>query len=244
MAPTRGTRFLALIPARGGSKGVPRKNLVEVGGSPLIAWTIKPALALAEEGTVDAVLVSTDDEEIAKVSGSLGAEVPFLRPAEISSDTARTVDVVLHAIDFLERDGRIFDAVVVLQPTSPQRSAEDITNAVALFAAAGEASLISAYEAEFRGDYLYYRNGDAAEALSRHHAAGTRRQDSPSVYVRNGAIYVTAVRHLREKRSLISERPLLLQMPRERSINIDRPEDLEQFSEWAKQTGMGSHEPA
>ena len=127
-------KVLALIPARGGSKGIVRKNLAELAGRPLIAWTIVPAVACQAEGTLTRVVVSTDDPEIAEVSAGHGAEVPFLRPAALADDTAKTVDVVMHALDFFAASGEVFDAVMLLQPTSPLRTQEDIRRAAGLFA--------------------------------------------------------------------------------------------------------------
>jgi CMP-N,N'-diacetyllegionaminic acid synthase len=112
-----GRRILALIPARGGSRGLPRKNVLEVGGRPLISWSIEAALASAY---VDAVVVTTDDAEIANVARACGAEVPFLRPPELALDTSPSIDAVLHALDALAALGREFEYLMLLEPTSPR----------------------------------------------------------------------------------------------------------------------------
>ena len=221
-------KLLALIPARGGSKGIVRKNLAELAGRPLIAWTIEPAVACQAEGILARVVVSTDDSEIAEVSAGYGAKVPFLRPAVLADDTAKTVDVVLHALDFFAATGEVFDAVMLLQPTSPLRTQEDIRLAAELFADRKAESLISVSpEPQYNPLILYGRDGDFAVPLDRRHNQGVRRQDLPAFYIRNGAIYLTRTAFLRQTKLLISQQPLLYEMSRERSANIDSPADLE-----------------
>lgn len=221
-------KVLALIPARGGSKGIVRKNLADLAGKPLIAWTILPAVACQAEGTLTRVVVSTDDPEIAEVSAGHGAEVPFLRPAALADDTAKTVDVVMHALDFFAATGEVFDAVMLLQPTSPLRTQEDIRLTAELFADRKAESLISVSpEPQYNPLILYGRDGDFAVPLDSRHNQGVRRQDLPAFYVRNGAIYLTRTNYLRQNGLLISPQPLLYEMPRERSANIDAPADLE-----------------
>ena len=221
-------KLLALIPARGGSKGIVRKNLAELAGRPLIAWTIEPAVACQAEGILARVVVSTDDPEIAEVSAGYGAKVPFLRPAVLADDTAKTVDVVLHALDFFAATGEVFDAVMLLQPTSPLRTQEDIRLAAELFADRKAESLISVSpEPQYNPLILYGRDGDFAVPLDSRHNQGVRRQDLPAFYIRNGAIYLTRTAYLRQTKQLISQQPLLYEMPRERSVNIDAPADLE-----------------
>ncbi|MCM8761209.1 MAG: acylneuraminate cytidylyltransferase family protein, partial [Candidatus Omnitrophica bacterium] len=122
-----GRSILAIIPARGGSKGLPRKNVKDLAGKPLIAWTIREALKC---GCIDRVIVTTDDKEIANISARYGAEIPFLRPKRLSLDRTETIDVILHAINWLRDEGCDYDVVVVLQPTSPLRVAGDITSAL------------------------------------------------------------------------------------------------------------------
>ena len=136
---------LALIPARAGSKGLPRKNLLEVGGLPLIAWSI-----LAAKGSrfVDRVVVSTDGTEIADVARGLGADVPFMRPADLATDDASTQDVVLHCLDELEKEGSGYDLLVLLQPTSPLRKAEDVDSALELLAARGADAVVGVCRVE------------------------------------------------------------------------------------------------
>lgn len=222
--------ILALIPARGGSKGILRKNLVEVAGRPLLEWTVKPALQCLKEGVVNRVVLSTEDDEIAKVGAALGVEVPFLRPAEFAGDQAMTVDVVCHALEFFHHQGQHFDAVLLLQPTSPLRTAEDIENAVCLFGSQQADSLISVCrEDRFNPLILYHRQGKWAMPLDARHNQGVRRQDIEPVFLRNGAIYMTQVDYLLKQRRLISKIPLLFEMPPERSLNLDTMADLEKL---------------
>src|SRR5712691_8558405 len=137
--------IVGLITARGGSKSIPRKNVAVVGGKPLIAWTIEAA---QESKSVDRVLVSTDDEEISQISKHWGAEVPFLRPANLAQDDSPHIPVVVHAVEWLDaREKNAFDELILLQPTSPLRTAEDIDNAVGLLHEKNAASVVIVSEA-------------------------------------------------------------------------------------------------
>ncbi len=221
-------RLLALIPARGGSKGVPHKNILEVNGKPLICYTIAAALEASSRGDVANVVVSTDDEQIAAIARAAGAAVPFSRPAELAGDSAKSVDVILHALEYFQQQGVAYDGVMLLQPTTPLRTAKDISQAVDLYAASGAESLISCYREEYVSDLVTYRKqGDRAVPLNPNHNKGLRRQDTPAVYVRNGAVYITSVVYLRTACQVICDEPALLVMPKERSVNIDSYADVE-----------------
>lgn len=220
-------RIFAVVPARGGSKGVPRKNLREVAGQPLIGWTL--ATALAARHLFAEIVVSTDDPEIAAVSRSCGVEAPFLRPAELAADRAPTLPVLRHAVEFLEtRSGRPCDWVCLLQPTAPLRSVADLEAAVALAAAGNCDSVISVTRVEAHHPILMKRiEGDRLLPYCLEEKEGTRRQDlEPPAYLRNGAIYLTRRDVLMERGSIWGEviRPLL--MPAERSHSIDTEIDL------------------
>ncbi|MCA2961120.1 MAG: acylneuraminate cytidylyltransferase family protein [Silvanigrellales bacterium] len=221
-------RVLALVPARGGSKGIPRKNLVEVHGKPLIAWTIEPMLSCLNSGLLVEGVISTDDDEIACTAFKFGARVPFIRPPELASDAAKSLDVILHALDFFEERGCGFDSVILLQPTSPQRTAEDIRSALRVFHEEGRDSLISVYEEDHVNELMMYRKGigNAGSPLSPFHNKGIRRQDNGPRYVRNGAIYISSKELLR-RGTIIGDEPTLFVMPRNRSINLDSMADLE-----------------
>lgn len=187
-------KVLALIPARGGSKGIPRKNIAPLGGRPLIGWTIEAA-RLAQ--SVDRVIVSTDDEEIAVVSRQEGAEVPFLRPAELSSDTAAALPVIRHAINALDLSGFVADAVVYLQPTSPFRNAASIDRAVDLLRRGGVDTVVSVTRVPhaMTPDALMRLNGDMLEFVAPSEARIFRRQDKPLLYARNGPAVLAITRH-------------------------------------------------
>lgn len=212
---------LAIIPARGGSKGLPRKNVLDLAGKPLIAWTIAAAL-LAR--CVSRTIVSTDDDEIAAVAQAVGAEVPFRRPAGLSSDTATSVDAVLHAIDSLPET---YDYIVLLQPTSPLRTAAHIDAAFDLLKTHDAPSCVSVCEVA-KSPYLMVQFGADARITPVLSLDGKnhRRQDLPPTYELNGAIYITTPTVLREARSFVTEATLGLIMPRALSADIDTAADL------------------
>lgn len=214
---------LAIITARGGSKGLPRKNVLMAGGRPLIAWTISAA---RESSAIDRVVLSSDDDEIMEAAKMWGCEVPFRRPPELASDTATSMDVVLHALDQLPG----YDFVVLLQPTSPLRTSADIDAAFKQILSSGAPSCVSVCEAE-QSPYWMYRlkeNGQLTKLIPESIGV-TRRQDLPLVYTLNGAIYIAQIDWLRKTKSFIGDGCIAYQMPRERSIDIDNAEDFEVF---------------
>jgi CMP-N,N'-diacetyllegionaminic acid synthase len=225
-------RVLAAIPARGGSKGVPRKNLREVGGRPLIAWTLDTALA-ARHLFAD-VVVSTDDPEIAALATDFGLEPPFLRPAELSGDRAPTLPVLQHAVAFLEEKtaGR-YDWVCLLQPTAPLRSVADLEEAIAVAGRGGCDSVISVNRVEAHHPMLMKKIEEGRLLpYCLEEMEGTRRQDlDPPAYMRNGAIYLTRRDVLMHggpagRGSIWGETIHPLLMPAERSHSIDTEIDL------------------
>ena len=219
--------LLVIIPARCGSKGIKRKNVVDVCGKPLLYYTIIPAMELLRSNIASCVIVSTDCDEIACIAEELGAQVPFLRPEELGSDTAPSIGYVLHALEYFEREGKIFESVLILQPTSPLRTFEDMKKAVELFQSRNADSLISGYKEEKISDLIIYReNNGIAVPLNEEHNKGIRRQDQSHIYIRNGAIYMATTKHIKKTQCLISDRPVLYQMPKSRSINIDTVDDL------------------
>ena len=221
-------KYLFLIPARGGSKSIPYKNIMPLKGRSLIYYTISTALEAKESGLDAEVCVSTDDEKIARISRELGAKVPFMRPADISGDEAKSITFVLHAIDFYEKAGRRFDAVLILEPTSPLRTAADVAGAIDLYERAGQPSLISVYREEHLSERSFYRKkGDIGEALSPAHNSGQRRQESEDLYVRNGAIFMASVEFSKQTGKIFSDTPALYVMPKERSLDINTRGDAE-----------------
>jgi CMP-N,N'-diacetyllegionaminic acid synthase len=213
-------RVLGVIPARGGSKGVPRKNIREVAGKPLIAWTITAARAAH---SLARCIISTDDEEIAQVARAHGGDVPFLRPAALATDETPGVAPVLHAVAALAPER--FDAVVCLQPTSPLRIAADIDGAVAALVE-GVDAVVSVTPA--RQHPLWMKQLDDRGLLVPFVDAPlpTRRQDLPEVYALNGACYVARCGALIASRTFHLPRTAAYLMPQERSLDIDSEIDL------------------
>lgn len=207
---------LAIIPARGGSKGLPGKNLRPLAGLPLIAWSIAAA---RECPAIDDVIVSTDDPAIAEAARTAGARVPFLRPAELANDTARSIDVVHHALRALPA---LPDLVVLLQPTSPLRRADDITAALELYTESGADTCVSVTPSTKSPAWMYHLDpqGQMRPLLGEGPTA-SRRQDLPPVYVLNGAIYVARPSWLLAHDGFIAPNGVATVMPAERSVDID-----------------------
>lgn len=222
-------RILGIIPARGGSKGIPRKNLADLCGQPLIAWSIATGEALLAAGALTRCIVSTDDEEIAAVARRYGADVPFLRPAEAATDTAKAMAYVIHALDTLEPKDGSYDAVMLLQPTSPCRDVNAIARAVERFRTSRADSLISCYQEDYINDLvMYIDQGDGTIVPKKiNHNKGVRRQEHGPMMVRNGALYITRVPYLRSTGQLVCDRPMLMTMRKIDSIDVDTPDDLE-----------------
>jgi CMP-N-acetylneuraminic acid synthetase len=212
---------LALIPARGGSKSVPIKNIAAVAGAPLIAYTIAAAKAAR---MIDRVVVSTDSEQIAAVSRALGAEVPFLRPAELAADDTPGMAPVIHAIESLDER---FDWVCLLQPTSPLRTAADIEAAWNIAIEKDALAVVSVTPAQ---PHPYWARGmGPAGRLTDFIKQGSpisRRQDLPPAFFLNGAIYLARRDFLLEKQTWYSDRTYGYVMPPQRSLDIDSPWDL------------------
>jgi CMP-N-acetylneuraminic acid synthetase len=216
---------LAIVPARGGSKGIARKNLRILGGLPLIVHTLQAAL---ESRFITDLIVSTDDQEIANVAKMHNIDVPFLRPYDLASDEAAQLDVVLHALTTVERARQVqYDVVLLLQPTAPLRAAEDIDNALEQLFVTGASSVVSFYRVE-QGHpyYMYSLDGDRPKPLLDVPSHITRRQDFPAVYVRNGAIYAVRREVLVSQRSFYGQDMRAYVMPFDRSVNIDTEVDL------------------
>ena len=211
-------KTFGLIPARGGSKGIPRKNIKLIAGKPLIAWTIEAAL---RSSLLSAVVVSTDDPEIADMARRAGAQVPFMRPAELAQDQTPGLDPVLHALDQLPQ----FDSVLLLQPTSPLRTTEDIDACLCLAMRHHATSVVSVSEPDTHPYWTYRLSG--GQTLDRLIDAPrvTRRQDLPEVVALNGALYFAEASWLRSSGSFIGTETLAYVMARERSVDLDTPLD-------------------
>ncbi len=218
-------KTLAVITARGGSKRIPRKNLRELLGKPLIAYTFEAAL---KSKLLNRVILSSDDDEIINAARKYGVEVPFKRPPELAEDDTPTLDVIVHAVKFLEeREGYFPDIVVTLQPTSPLRTADDIDHALRKHIETGADSVVSVVEArhwqpirakKIENDILYSYCLEDKE--------GVRHQDLPPVYFRNGAFYSVKRDVLMKEHTMYGKitRPYI--MPPERSLDIDSEIDF------------------
>lgn len=217
-----GGSILTLIPARGGSKGVLRKNVRPVAGKPLIAWSIEAARAAQVVGEV---YVSTDDPEIADTARAFGAEV-LERPAEFAGDKTPMIDVINHALDCLDQPAGRNQHLLLLQPTAPARRAQDIDAAVAQIRASGSDSLISVYCDEDSHPARMYTIEAGRLVKYEDEPAGSLRQDLPKVYHRNGAIYMSRIDFIRTAGRLWSDSPEAFIMPKTRSLNIDDEQDL------------------
>ena len=158
--------------------------------------------------------------------------MPFIRPAELSTDKSKSADLMIHAVNFYREQGESYDDIVLLQPTSPLRRGEDIIGAVALYDRKRGTSLVSCYREESVSEYnSYHRKDDMGIALHPDHNKGKRRQDLPELYVRNGAVFITDVQYLLASELVISDEPVIYVMPAERSMNIDTRYDME-LTEW------------
>jgi CMP-N,N'-diacetyllegionaminic acid synthase len=216
--------LLALIPARGGSKGIPRKNIRSFCGKPLLQWTIDVALSAP---SVDRIVVSTEDPEIAEVALSVGAEVPFLRPAELAADYSPGIAPVLHALEQLP----MVSDVLLLQPTSPLRLVDDVEAILALLRQTRQHSAVSVTPSSKHPSLMY--------GLSPQHQLEPLlvvpkvacRQQLPPAYTLNGALYLASRSFLERERSFLTEETLGYLMPLERSVDIDTPLDW-QFAEF------------
>lgn len=214
-----GKRIIGIIPARGGSKGLPRKNILPLRGKPLIAWTIEQAQAST---CLDKVIVTTDNEEIASVARTHGAEVPFMRPRELASDNAKTIDVIYHALDWLEANFETFDIVVLLQPTSPLRRSTDINNAVEMLFSQKASAIISVCETEHHPCWSNTLPHSRCMAdFLRPELMNKNRQELPTYYRLNGAIYAAYCTYLKNQHGFFGSETFAYIMPKERSIDID-----------------------
>lgn len=219
-------KVLAIIPARGGSKGIPRKNIAPLGGKPLIAWTIAAARSAT---SISRVIVSTDDNEIAQISKAQGAEVPFLRPPEISSDTTPALPVIQHAVDWLAgNDNWQADAIAYLQPTSPFRTAADIDASIAIMHERAADTVVSVVEIPHNmspTSLMEQRDGWLAFVVPPEERQ-FRRQAKEKLFARNGPAILLNRRTVIDRNELYGERIAAYAMPRLSSLDIDEPEDL------------------
>lgn len=215
-----GKKILAIIPAREGSKRLPNKNILNLAGKPLIAWSIEAAKA---SKYIDTVIVSTDSEKIATISKSYHAEVPFLRPGELATDEASSIDVILHAIQTLKEP---FDYILLLQPTSPLRTTQDIDAACELMNENTQA-VVSVCETEHSPLWSNILPDNLSmKDFIRPEIKNKRSQDLPKYYRLNGAIYIAEINYLSENKGFFGTGTKAYIMPAERSTDIDTELDF------------------
>lgn len=231
-------KVLGIIPARGGSKGIPGKNKKILGQKPLVAYTIEAGL---ESTLIQDLIVSTDDEEIAKIARSLGAEVPFMRPSHLATDTSPTIDTVAHLIQRLEESGRKYDAVCLLQPSVPFRTIGLIDECIRMFISAESESLITTREVPHKFNPHWIFEEDDTEGRLRL-ATGeiqiiTRRQELPKAFFRDGSVYLTRTETIQKKESLYGDSIAYVLNANSPEINIDLPEDWERAETYLRDGG-------
>ena len=222
-------KVLGIIPARGGSKGIPRKNIKFLCGKPLLAYTIESA---SNARRLTRTILSTENQKIADVGRSLGIDVPFLRPPELSKDASPTLPVVQHALETLERRGEHYDAVCLLQPTNPLRRSADIDYCIELLEKTGADSVISVLPvpAKYNPNWVYWKYEDGRLCLSTgENEPIPRRQDLPPAFHREGSVYVTRTDVVRIQQSLYGKKILGYEISPEFSSNIDTPGDWQEI---------------
>ncbi|MEH7367684.1 acylneuraminate cytidylyltransferase family protein, partial [Priestia megaterium] len=190
-------RIVAVIPARGGSKGVPGKNIKLLNEKPLIAYSIEAAKG---SSYIDRLIVSTDDSEIKDIAVKYGAEVPFLRPKELSEDTTPTLPVLQHVVNYLEKEGDTVDVVITLQPTSPFRTSNHIDEALEKLLQSPSESVVSLSEVDYHPYWMKKVSNGTIHSYIESEKEYLRRQDLPKVYKMNGAIFITPRNVLMEER--------------------------------------------
>ena len=223
--------FLAIIPARGGSKRLPGKNIRNLAGRPLIGWTIEAALG---SEYIDRVVVSTDSDEIASVSMKYGADVPCIRPDDLASDKSESIDAVLHMVEYLEEKGEFYDYVVLLQPTSPLRNAKNINESIELLQKRACDAVISVCKAEHSPLWCgtIPLDGDMSNFLDSS-VLNKRSQDLEQYYRLNGAIFLCNVDRLKRERVFLLESSCIAyKMDQNKSIDIDNQIDFDLAYFW------------
>lgn len=229
-------RVLAIIPARGGSKGIPGKNLRSLAGKPLLARAIECAL---DAGIFSQVLVTTDSEEIAQAARRFGAEAPFLRPPELARDDSPMLPVLIHALAFVKGQGKEPEVIVLLQPTAPFRRSKDVAAAVAILVARPETDSVVSVEKipdHYSPHYAMRVEGERLTPFLAEGARVTRRQDAPPAYTRNGQFYVTRRQTLLEQNSIYGNNCLPF-ITTHRAVNLDTLEDWAEAERLAADTG-------
>lgn len=221
-----GRSVLAIVPARGGSKGIPEKNIYPFGGKPLIGWTIEAA---RKSKYIDRTILSSDSEKIIAVARNYGCEVPFVRPPELSSDTSASAGVVLHALETINTN----QIVVLLQPTSPLRTAEDIDATLELYSKTKARTATTITRARQSPFHMFFQDAESAESDPKRgfkRILGTnesvRRQDQKPAFILNGAVFIVDGTHFVDSPHFVTDETVFHTMPEERSVDIDTLLDL------------------
>lgn len=222
-------KILAYIPARGGSKGIPGKNIINLCGKPLIAYSIETALSCPY---IDYVHVSTDSEEIAQVARNYGATVEFLRPEQYATDTSKTIEAMCYDIQELDRRGFSFDSVVLLQPTQPIRTTDMLTNAIETLYLSTSDSLVSVCPVQEHPILMRTLSDDGKLQPLLKMSSTVRRQDFPMVYKVNGSIYINRINDNFNENTSLNDNVLPFIMEQKYSIDIDTYEDLEKAAKF------------
>ena len=217
--------MIAIIPARGGSKGIPRKNIKFLGGKPLITYTIEAAL---QAKSVTRVFVSTEDLEIAEIAKKYGAEIPFMRPKKLATDASSATDVYIYTIKQLEKIlNKKIESFIALLPTSPLRTGRDIDRAVKIFLEKKADSVISVNEAPHPPSWFLKLNENGVLTNFFNKTMSMKnRQEEPKAFIPNGAIYVLKMNVIKNKKNYYTNKTYAYILPSERSIDIDNPMDF------------------
>ena len=216
-----GKSILAIIPARGGSKGLPDKNILPLADKPLIAWTISAA---KRSNHIDRCIISTDDEEIAEIGKKYGGEIPFMRPMELATDGAIGNNVIIHALETINKK---YDIVIVLQPTSPLRNESDIDAGLDYMLKNEAPACVSVCKSN-KPPYWHFtiEQGGKLKSIFPQNKLLTNRQELPVTYMPNGALYIAKTEWFKKTKSFFTESTIAYIMPAERSIDIDSQLDL------------------
>jgi len=232
------TKILSVIPARGGSKALPKKNIMQLSGKPLISWTIDAAM---KSKYLAKTIVSTDCDEIKKIALHGGAEVPFVRPKQFSTDSASSMSVIKHAVNFLSCKGESYDLVVMLQPTSPLRDSSDIDNAISIYLenyGREETTLVSGFKINEKYNWVLKQNNKKVKFVNPDLPSSYRRQELASLFLPNGAIFIANTKNLPE--AFYTSDTLMYEMSKEKSIDIDTIEDYYAAKRYIEGGGGGS----
>ena len=233
-------KLLIIIPARGGSKRLPGKNIMKLAGKPLISWTIELAQKLPYEKNI---IVSTDSEEIAEVARKCGVEVPWLRPPEISQDSSTTTDVALHALNWFEQNISTVDGVILLQPTSPFRTAEKIIEGIEKFKTSGMKPVVAVSPVSQHPRWMFKSEEEELKPFLTDKGNYARSQELESLVIVNGSFYMISPRDLRKQETFFAKsmKPLVIESAAQ-CVDIDTKEDLDLAEFYASKTGIESLE--